>query len=162
LNQKWVGTNQGLFLVDQDGTNLLAVYNSQNSPLLSDIIQNLAIDQNTGTVYASTNAGLISLKTSSVKPVESFSGLRIYPSPFIIKSVSNTLTIDGLIANTDIKILTISGKLVRQFSSPGGRVAYWDGRNDAGSLVNSGIYIIVAYDTEGNSVASGKVAILRQ
>ena len=162
LNQKWVGTNQGLFVVDQDGTNLLAVYNSQNSPLLSDIIQNLAIDQNTGTVYVSTNAGLISLKTSSVKPVESFAGLRIYPSPFIIKSDNNNLTIDGLIANTDIKILTISGKLVRQFTSPGGRVAYWDGRNDAGSLVNSGIYIIVAYDPEGNSVASGKIAILRQ
>jgi ligand-binding sensor domain-containing protein len=162
LNQKWVGTNQGLFLVDQDGTNLLAVYNSQNSPLLSDIINNLAIDQNSGTIYVSTDAGLISLKTSSVKPVESFSGLKIYPSPFKIKNDNNTLTIDGLIADTDIKILTISGKLIREFSSPGGRIAFWDGRNDGGSLVNSGIYIIVAYDKEGNSVASGKIAIIRQ
>ena len=72
------------------------------------------------------------------------------------------MTIDGLIADTDIKILTISGKLVREFSSPGGRVAFWDGRNDGGSLVNSGIYIIVAYDKEGNSVASGKIAIIRK
>jgi ligand-binding sensor domain-containing protein len=162
LNQKWVGTNQGLFLVDQDGTNLLAVYNSKNSPLLSDIILNLAIDQNSGTIYVGTNAGIISLKTSSVKPVESFSGLKIYPSPFRVKNDNNTLTIDGLIADTDIKILTISGKLVREFSSPGGRVAFWDCRNDGGSLVNSGIYIIVAYDKEGNSVASGKIAIIRQ
>lgn len=162
LNQKWVGTNQGLFLVDQDGTNLLAVYNSKNSPLLSDIILNLTIDQNTGIVYVSTDAGLISLKTTSVKPVDSFSGLRIYPSPFKIKNDNNTLTIDGLIANTDIKILTISGKLVREFSSPGGRIAYWDGRNDGGSLVSSGIYIIIAYDKEGNSVTSGKIAIIRQ
>jgi ligand-binding sensor domain-containing protein len=162
LNQKWVGTNQGLFLVDQDGTNLLAVYNSKNSPLLSDIILNLAIDQNTGTVYVSTDAGLISLKTTSVKPVDSFSGLRLYPSPFKLKNDNNILTIDGLIADTDIKILTISGKLVREFSSPGGRIAYWDGRNDGGSLVSSGIYIIVAYDTAGNSVASGKIAVLRQ
>jgi hypothetical protein len=162
LNQKWVGTNQGLFLVDQDGTNLLAVYSSKNSPLLSDIILNLAIDQNKGIVYVSTDAGIISLKTTSIKPVDSFSGLKIYPSPFRIKNDTNTLTIDGLIANTDIKILTISGKLVREFSSPGGRIAYWDGRNDGGSLVSSGIYIIVAYDNEGNSVASGKIAILRQ
>jgi ligand-binding sensor domain-containing protein len=162
LNQKWVGTNQGLFLVDQDGTNLLAVYNSKNSPLLSDIILNLAIDQNSGTIYVSTDAGIISFKTPSVKPVESFSGLKIFPSPFKINNDSKLLTIDGLIADTDIKILTISGKLVREFSSPGGRVAYWDGRNDGGSLVNSGIYIIVAYDKEGNSVASGKVAIIRK
>jgi flagellar hook assembly protein FlgD len=138
------------------------VYNSKNSPLLSDIILNLAIDQNTGTIYVSTDAGIISLKTTSVKPIDSFSGLRIFPSPFRIKNDTNTLTIDGLIANTDIKILTISGKLVREFSSPGGRVAYWDGRNDGGSLVSSGIYIIVAYDNEGNSVASGKIAIIRQ
>jgi ligand-binding sensor domain-containing protein len=162
LNQKWVGTNQGLFLVDQDGTNLLAVYNSKNSPLLSDIILNLAIDQNSGIIYVSTDVGIISFKTPSVKPVESFSGLKIFPSPFKINNDSNPLTIDGLIADTDIKILTISGKLVREFSSPGGRVAYWDGRNDSGSLVNSGIYIIVAYDKEGNSVASGKVAIIRK
>jgi ligand-binding sensor domain-containing protein len=162
LNQKWVGTNQGLFLVDQDGTNLLAVYDSKNSPLLSDIITNLAIDQNTGTIYVSTNAGLLSLKTASVKPIDSFSGLHIYPSPLIIKNDNNILTIDGLIADTDIKILSISGKLVKEFSSPGGRIAFWDGRNDGGVLVNSGIYIIVAYDKEGNSVASGKIAILRQ
>jgi ligand-binding sensor domain-containing protein len=162
LNQKWVGTNQGLFLVNPDGTNLLAVYDSKNSPLLSDIILNLAIDQNTGTVYVSTDAGLISLRTTSVKPVDSFSGIRIYPSPFKLKNDNNNLTIDGLIADTDIKILTISGKLVREFSSPGGRIAYWDGRNDNGSLVSSGIYIIVAYDKEGNSVASGKIAIIRQ
>jgi ligand-binding sensor domain-containing protein len=162
LNQKWVGTNQGLFLVDQDGTNLLSVYNSKNSPLLSDIILNLAIDQNTGTIYVSTDAGIISLKTTSVKPVDSFSGLHIYPSPFKLKNDNKNLTIDGLIADTDIKILTISGKLVREFSSPGGRIAFWDGRNDGGSLVSSGIYIIVAYDKEGNSVASGKIAIIRQ
>jgi ligand-binding sensor domain-containing protein len=162
LNQKWVGTDQGLFLVNQDGTELIAVYNSKNSPLLSDIILNLAIDQNSGKVYISTDAGLISLKTTSIKPVESFAGLRIFPSPFRLKSDNNTLTIDGLIADTDIKILTISGKLIREFTSPGGRIAYWDGRNNNGNLVNSGVYIIVAYDKEGNNVASGKIAIIRQ
>jgi ligand-binding sensor domain-containing protein len=162
LNQKWVGTNQGLFLVNEDGTELITVYDSKNSPLLSDVILNLAVDPNTGIVYVSTDAGLISLKTTSVKPLDSFSGLRFYPSPFRLKSDNNTLTIDGLIADTDIKILTISGKLVRQFSSPGGRIAFWDGRNDNGTLVNSGIYLIIAYDKEGNNVASGKIAILRQ
>jgi ligand-binding sensor domain-containing protein len=162
LNQKWVGTNQGLFLVNDDGTELITVYDSKNSPLLSDVILNLAIDPNTGTVYVGTDAGLISLKTTSVKPLDSFSGLRFYPSPFRLSKDNNNLTIDGLIADTDIKILTISGKLVREFSSPGGRIANWDGRNDNGTLVNSGIYLIIAYDKEGNNVASGKIAILRQ
>jgi hypothetical protein len=162
LNQKWVGTNQGLFVVNQDGTTLLNVYNAENSPLLSDVIMNLAIDENTGTVYASTGAALISFKTTSVKPVQSFAGLQVYPSPFKLTNGTNQLTIDGLIANTDIKILTISGSLVKEFTSPGGRIAFWDGRDAKGSLVSSGIYIIVAYDQDGNNVAAGKIAVLRE
>jgi ligand-binding sensor domain-containing protein len=162
LNQKWVGTNQGLFLVNPDGSNLMAVFDLRNSPLLSDVIQSLAINENTGTVYVVTDKGLVSVKTSSVKPKESFSGLQVFPSPFKLKNGSNQLTIDGLIADTDIKIISISGKLVRQFSSPGGRVAFWDGRDDGGNLVSSGIYIIVAYDKEGNNIAAGKVAVLRE
>jgi flagellar hook assembly protein FlgD len=67
-----------------------------------------------------------------------------------------------LVKDSKIKILTISGRLVRQFETPGGRVAYWDGRDDSGRLVASGIYLIVAYDTEGNNVTTGKVAVLRQ
>ena len=72
------------------------------------------------------------------------------------------MTIEGLVKNSDIKILTISGKLVKQFTSPGGRVAYWDGRDNSGNLVSSGIYLVVAYDTEGNNVTTGKVAVLRK
>jgi len=162
LNQKWVGTNQGLFVVNQDGTTLLNVFNSKNSPLLSDVIMALAIDENTGTVFVSTGGGLISMKTTSVKPVQSFSVLQVYPSPFRLKSNNNQLTIDGLIADTDIKILTISGTLVTEFSSPGGRIAFWDGRDSKGFLVSSGIYIIVAYDKDGNNVAAGKIAVLRE
>jgi ligand-binding sensor domain-containing protein len=162
LNQKWIGTNEGLLLVNSDGSSLLATYNTTNSPLLSDQITSLAIDQNTGTVYAGSNSGITSFKTDAEKPLESFGTLFFYPNPFKIKNSNNQLTIEGLVKDSNIKILTISGRLVRQFTSPGGRVAYWDGRDDSGNLVASGIYLIVAYDTEGNNVTTGKVAVLRQ
>ena len=160
LNQKWVGTNQGLLLVNSDGTSLLAAYNTKNSPLLSDQIRSIAIDKNNGVVYVGTDAGLTSFKTSAINPVDSFGELFMYPSPFVLKNGENRMTIDGLIKNTDIKILSISGKLISKFSSPGGRVAYWDGRDSDGSLVSSGVYIVVAYDKGGNNVASGKIAVL--
>ncbi len=48
--------------------------------------------------------------------------------------------------DTNIKILSISGALVTEFSSPGGRTAYWDGKDDNGDLVSTGVYIIVAFD----------------
>lgn len=161
LNQKWVGTNDGLILVNSDGSSLLGAYNTKNSPLLSDKIVSLAIDKNSGIVYVGTDAGITSFKTASEKPQESFSTLFCYPNPFRISNGTNTLTIKGLVKDSDIKILTISGKLIREFSSPGGNVAFWDGRNEFGDLVSSGVYLIVAFDREGNNVTTGKIAVLR-
>ena len=85
----------------------------------------------------------------------------MYPSPFVLKSGTNQLTIDGLVSNSNIKIITIYGKLVKEFSSPGGRVAYWDGTDINGKLVGSGVYIVVAYD-QNNNLVTGKIAVLRQ
>lgn len=162
LNQKWVGTNQGLLLVNADGTRLIAAFDSRNSSLLSDQIVSLTMDENTGTIYAATAEGLTSFKTVSIKPAESFSELFVYPSPYILNAENTILTIDGLIRDCDIKILSVSGKLVREFVTPGGRVANWDGRDDFGNFVSSGVYLIVAYDKEGNSVSTTKVAVLRE
>lgn len=162
LNQKWIGTNQGLILVNSDGTSLLATFNTNNSPLLSDQITSLAIAENTGTIFVGTDKGLTSLKTNAVKPKETFEDLFVYPNPLLLNGDNNIVTIDGLIRDTDIKILTISGKLVKEFSSPGGRVANWDGRDDFGNLVPSGVYFIVAFDAEGNNVAKSKIAVLRE
>lgn len=161
LNQKWVGTNQGLLLVNSDGSQLIATYDTRNSALLSDVIRSIAIDKNKGIVYVGTDAGLTSFETPAIEPVESFSDLFIYPNPFLLVDKNEFLTIDGLIKDSEIKILSITGKLISEFSSPGGRVAYWSGKDLDGKFVSSGIYIIVAYDQDGNDVATSKVAVLR-
>ena len=103
---------------------------------------------------------MTSFETPFIKPLESFDKLFVFPNPFIISNGDDFLTIDGLIRDTDIKILTLSGYLISEFSSPGGRTAYWDGKDSEGNFVGSGVYIIVAFDKEGNSVTTGKVAVL--
>jgi ligand-binding sensor domain-containing protein len=163
LNRKWIGTNQGLLLVNADGSALLASYDSRNTPLLSDEIRSIVVDENSGIVYVGTDAGLTSFETIAKRPVDSFTELSIYPNPLRINgSFNGNVTIDGLIKDTDIKILTITGKLVKQFSSPGGRVAHWDGRNSEGEFVNSGIYLIIASDREGDNVQTAKIAVLKE
>lgn len=163
LNQKWVGTQQGAFLLSPDGTKLLANYTTSNSALPSDIIKSISIDHNTGTVYFGTDYGLTSVTTSAVNPVESFSELFVYPNPVVVSKGDPVLiTIDGLIRDSEIKILNISGKLINAFSSPGGRIANWDGKDIEGENVPSGIYLIIAYDQEGSSVSTAKVAIVNK
>jgi len=162
LNQKWIGTNEGLLLINSDGSRLLATLTASNSALLSDKIQSISIDENAGIIYVGTEEGLTSFETPFIKPQESFDKLFVFPNPFKVKDNSKLLTIDGLIRDTDIKILTVTGNLVTEFSSPGGRTAQWDGTDDEGKLVSSGIYLVVAFDKDGNSIITGKVAVIRE
>ncbi|HSW53588.1 MAG TPA: two-component regulator propeller domain-containing protein [Ignavibacteriaceae bacterium] len=163
LNQKWIGTNEGLLLVNSDGSRLIATFTSENSALLSNIIRSIAIDENKGIVYVGTDEGLTSFKTPYSKPLESFDKLVFGPNPFRIKTgEENKLNIFRLIRDTQIKILTIDGQLVTEFSSPGGFEATWNGKDKKGEFVSTGVYIIVAFDTEGNNVVTGKVAVLRE
>jgi len=96
-----------------------------------------------------------------VAPVENFGELLISPNPFYLPSAKN-LQIDGLARDSNIKILTVDGRLVREFASPGGRIAFWDGHDNAGALVPSGVYFIVASSAEGEQLTRGKVAVLRK
>jgi len=162
LNQKWIATAEGLLLVNSDGSRVLATLNSRNSPLLDDRIESLTIDEKTGKVYVGTFLGLNVFETPAIKPKEKFEGLFIYPNPLVITDGAQLVTIDGLVRDSQIKILSSSGKLIRKLETPGGRVAFWDGRDDNRELVSSGIYLIVASDREGNNVEVGKVAVIKK
>jgi ligand-binding sensor domain-containing protein len=163
LNNKWIGTTQGVFVLSSDGTQLLNQYNSDNSPIPDNNILSIAADNKSGIIYIGTNFGLASLTTFAIKPKESFDKIFIYPNPFILQSgKTNSLTIDGLVKSSSIKIFSISGNLIRDLITPGGRVASWDGRDTMGNIVSTGIYILVAYDEGANNVATSKIAVIRK
>ncbi len=162
LDQKWIGTTQGVFVLSSDGIQLISQYDSKNSPLPNDDIKSIAFDAKNGIAYIGTDYGLAALQTSSVQPLQSFSEVFVYPNPFVVGDGATSLTIDGLVGNSSIKIFTISGKLISDFSSPGGKIAFWDGKDLNGNFVPTGIYIIVAYDQEANNVKTSKVAVIRK
>lgn len=163
LNNKWIGTTKGVWVLSPDGSQLIAQYNTKNSPLPDDNIKSIAIDNNSGTVYIGTDFGMASFNSFSIKPKESFDNLKIYPNPFIVNESQNiNLVIDGLVKNSTIKILTIAGDFVTELTTPGGRVAVWNGRDKNSNPVPSGIYFIVAYSEDGEQIATGKVAIIRK
>lgn len=162
LNEKWVGTTEGLFHLSSDGSNILNFYDSKNSPLLSSNISSLAIDNQNGIVYIATSKGLNSLSIIAKKPNENMDNLFVFPNPFILNSTDN-VTIEGLTADCHIKIFAVTGEMVMEFSAPGGgRIALWNGRNSNNKLVASGVYIVSAFDKDGNNIASTKLAVIRK
>jgi len=161
VNRKWVGTDAGLFLVSADGTNLIAFYDASNSPLLTNEITIMGSDPKSGKIFVGQTGGLISFVTQAPAPNADYSALSVYPSPFKPGNGIN-LTIDGLIKDSDVSILDISGNKITSFSSPGGRIASWDGKDDSGNFVATGVYIIVVSDKEGNTVSKTKTAVIRK
>lgn len=173
LNRKWVGTSQGVYLLSSDGTQLLESYDKNYSPdgnikpIPNDNITSIAFDDNNGIVYIGTDYGMAALKTDAQQPKDNFEDIFVYPNPFEIDGEDDNLTIKNLVEGSEIKVLTITGKLISEsfnsnINSPGGNIAIWDGKDKYGKLVPSGIYIIAAYDEEANNVGIAKVAVIRK
>ncbi|MDP2037356.1 MAG: two-component regulator propeller domain-containing protein, partial [Ignavibacteria bacterium] len=162
IDQKWIGTNNGVFVLSSDGYQLINYFNAKNSPLPDNNVMSIAIDSKSGKVYLGTDFGLAELSTSFIEPKESFENLYIYPNPFVIGKEESSVTIDGLIRNSSIKILSVTGDLIASFETPGGKIGFWNGKDSDGNFVSSGVYFIVAFDEEGNNIKTSKVAVIRK
>jgi len=163
VNNKWVGTPQGIYCVTPDGSTLLEHYNTTttNGKLVGNNILSLAVDNKNGIIYAGTDKGLSSFTIPFVTPKEKMETISISPQPFLIPSTTN-ITISGLSENCLIKILTSTGVLITQFDAQGGGRGFWDGKDNKGNYVSSGIYFAIAYSQQGGEIGIAKIAIVRQ
>ncbi|MFZ4590055.1 MAG: hypothetical protein ACOYN6_03595, partial [Ignavibacteria bacterium] len=162
LNQKWIGTeNNGVFHLSSDGATLIETFNLNNSPILNNQINSIAVNTKDGRAYFGTLNGLSSVQTDAISPLMEFEKIICSPNPYLVPPRVN-LKIDGLVENSSVKILSLSGDLITEFTSPGGRIASWDGKDSKGNYVASGIYIVVGFNKDGKKVGKGKVAIIKQ
>lgn len=160
LNQKWVGTeNNGVFHFSEDGSTLIEQFNTSNSPILSNSVTSIGVSDQTGRAYFGTLKGLSSVSTDAVEPVTEFSDIIMSPNPFLVPAQVD-LKIDGLIENSIIKIITLTGEVLDEFESPGGKIATWN--NSRNLSLASGVYIVVAFNKDGSQVGKGKFAVVRR
>jgi hypothetical protein len=148
-NRKWLGTSGGgVYLVSEDGLDEIHHFTELNSPLLSDNINDITIDGETGEVYFATEKGLVSYKGEALAGTTAYSDVVVYPNP-VRETYSGPVAIRGLIADTNVKIQDMGGNLVYEMQSLGGQ-AIWDGRNFKGERVATGVYMIFLSDPDGN------------
>jgi len=134
---------------------------SENSYLLSNNINSVAFDE-TGLAYIATDKGISVLKIPFAKENTSYSNVDIFPSPFRVPTVT-PLTIDGLMDGSSCMIMTLTGKVLKTIESRAdveGYQAFWDGRDEAGDWVSTGVYLVAVYDKKGASSFS-KIAVIR-
>ncbi len=156
LNFKWIATDNGVWVLDQEGefiTNLT----TRNSPLVSDKVLSLTTNPSNGKIYIGTKKGLSEVQSLSIKPRQDFD-IICYPQPFKPKQ-DNEMIIEGLAPDTDLRIVTINGELVKRINSFG-RTAVWDGRNSKGQYVNSGVYLVLADSRTTDASSVAKIAVI--
>ena len=161
-NRKWMGTSgNGVYLLSSDGIEMIEHFTTENSPLISDNIESIAIDGSTGEVFFGTDAGLVSYLGTATDPAGLLSddNIKVYPNP-VRPEYTGRIYITGLMRDTDVKIVSASGYLVNSGTSVGGEYT-WDGKNKGGKRVASGVYYVLAADAEGNSGAVAKILVIR-
>ncbi|WP_163409990.1 type IX secretion system anionic LPS delivery protein PorZ [Flavobacterium ajazii] len=159
-NNKWIGTaDSGVFMVSSDGQETKYHFTINNSPLPSNTINDIKINNITGEVFIVTNKGMISFKGVSTEANENLNNVYVYPNP-VRPAYSGTVKIAGLIDKANVKVTDIEGNLVYETISEGGTIE-WDTTAFGKYKVASGVYMIFISAQDGSETKVKKVMIIR-
>ena len=161
-NRKWFGTNgNGIYVISNDCLTQIYHFTTNNSNLLSNNIEAIAINEQTGEVFAGTDKGLCSYMSDASSPNNEMTKDNVWAYPNPVKpDYTGLITITGLSFDADIKIVTTNGILVNQGRSNGGTYT-WNGKDQKGKKVASGIYMVETATSDGSKGIVCKIAIVK-
>jgi len=160
-NRKWFGTlNNGVYLISADNMQQLQHFTTENSPLISNTVSSIAINPETGEVFFGSERGLCSYVSDATQTNTEMTKDNVwaYPNP-VTPEYNGLITVTGLTLNADVKILSANGALVAEGRSNGGTFT-WDGNDQKGRRVASGVYMVVTATSDGNKGTVCKIAII--
>ncbi len=158
-NKKWIGTDKaGVFLLSEDGTQELAHFTAENSPLLSNTISAITINEK-GEVFFGTANGIVSYRGTSTPGGPVNNDVFAFPNP-VREGYEGTIAINGLVQDAFVKITDVSGNLVFSSRAEGGQ-AVWDGKTMQGDKVATGVYLVFASDNTGEETVITKILVVR-
>lgn len=153
-NHKWIGTNNGVWLISDDAEKIIHRFNTENSPLPSNEIKSIVIQPVSGEVFIATNEGLVSYRSEATDAHENNAELLVFPNP-VPSNYAGTIAIKGLVENADVRITDVAGQLVYRTKALGGQ-AVWDGKNYLGNKPHTGVYLVFVTNADGSESKAGK------
>ncbi len=160
-NRKWFGTSgDGIFCADINGEDIKVTnFTTENSMLISNVINSIAIDNNTGEIFIGTDKGLVSYMGEAISGKTDYSNVYAYPNP-VRPASDSRVVITGLIANSTVKITDLNGNLITQGPSAGGQFT-WNCTKRNGQRVTSGIYLVLASTPDGKEGVATKIMVIK-
>jgi hypothetical protein len=158
-NRKWIGTNNGVWLFNADGSKQIQFFNQNNSPLIDNKVISIAINANTGEIFIGTALGIISYRSDATEPVSKMNKVTVFPNP-VRPNFDGVIGIKGLAENVNVKITDINGSLVYQTNALGGQ-ANWDGKLKNGDKASTGVYLVLVVSKDGSDTAVSKILFVK-
>ncbi len=158
-NRKWLATSSsGLYLVSENGTEIIENHNTDNSIIPSNLIYDMDINDASGELFIVTDKGVASYRADVSDVAQDYNNVTVFPNP-VRPDYTGWITIQGLMDNSLVKITDLAGNLFNQGYSNGGTYV-WDGRTASGERVKTGVYLIYASQSGGNSGVVAKVMVV--
>jgi hypothetical protein len=159
-NRKWFGTkSSGVFVYSADGSEQIEHFTEENSPILSNSVNNITINDDNGEVFISTDRGLISYKGEATEGEKKHGQVLVYPNP-VKEDYNGPIAIKNVVENAKVKITDISGNLIQSLNAFGGQ-AIWDGKNKYGERANTGVYLVFSTDPTGLETNVAKILFIK-
>ncbi len=153
-NNKWIGTNNGVWLISDDAEKIIHRFDKDNSPLPSNDVRSIVIQPNSGEVFMATNEGMVSYRSEATEPKEDNSSMSIFPNP-VPSNYEGNIAIKDLVENADVRIADVAGQLVYRTKAQGGQ-AVWNGKNYLGERPRTGVYFVFVTNADGSVTKVGK------
>ena len=158
-NRKWLGTaGSGAYLISADGTTTIRNYNEKNSPMFSDSITAVSVENKTGEVWFGTSKGILSVRETATAGSQDFTKIYSFPNP-VKEDFEGNVTITGLIKDSQVKVTDISGNLVFETISEGGQ-ATWNLTTYNGRRVATGVYLVFCSGNDGSKACVTKILVI--
>ncbi len=141
-NNKWLASNNGVYFVSPDGSEIYNHFTTENSDLPSNSVYSVECDTVNDRVYIFTDNGFAEYVANGDAASLSFDNVYAFPNP-VEPDFTGMVKIAGLMENSYVTVTDREGNIVAQMGPVMG-AAFWDASNANGERVPTGIYNIYA------------------
>lgn len=159
-DRKWVGTKNGVWLINADAEKIIYRFTETNSGLLNNDVKQITIDGKTGEVFFATARGICSFRSTATETTETNNEVLVFPNP-VPPGYNGTIAIRGLAHNAIVKITELNGRLVYQTKALGSQ-ATWNGKDYKGRAISSGIYLVLTSDENHQQKQVTKIVFIQK
>ena len=159
-NRKWFATGGvGIVLTSADGTEVIRQLTTDNSYIPDNLAYTIACDNESNSVWVGTNFGIAQYLSDSTPAEDNYDNVKAYPNP-VRPDYYGWVTIEGLVDNSLVKIADASGAIVKELGRSSGGMISWDVTNLEGRRVKTGVYYVLASQSEEGGKMANVTKIL--